>query len=169
MRQFDQQVTRRFAKPVEWPFIQMNLPNFYPMNLITLTKLSAALVGSLLCLSASAQTTAAGSQPSELAPLNLDADAVAKAMSKEAQPSDIKPDVLSSTHGIFEQSLLDAENRKKVHGMVEAGVETGKLPAYRGLPAENVTCENTAVAVSDAIDRNTQVGVYAEANRCRVH
>jgi len=139
------------------------------MSPITSQKLYAALFVWLLCQPTWAQTAAADPQTPAAAPLNLDADDVAKEMSKETHTADIKPDVLSSTHGVFEQSLLDAESRKKMHGMVEAGVEFGRVPAYNGLNSENVTCENAAVAVSDEISRTTQVGVYAEKSNCRVH
>jgi hypothetical protein len=126
------------------------------------------LFGCLLCLTASAQTPppTTEQQTPAAAPLNLDADAVAKEISKENRAIDAKLDALSSTPDAFAQSILDSENRKKISGMVEAGAGVGNIPAQHGLKSQNFTCENTAVAVNDEISKNTQIGVYAQVDSC---
>jgi hypothetical protein len=104
--------------------------------------------------------------PAAPAPLNLDADDVAKEMSKEQHPADTKG-TLTSTQNLFEQSILNSESRKKVTGMVEAGAGVGSLPAQRGFKSENFYCENTAVGINDEISKNAQIAVYAQVDNCK--
>lgn len=146
----------------------MNKLNFYQLSRIIFFGFCASFCAASLCQPASAQTAPAPAPQQTLpaAALNLDSDDVAKEMSKEQHPSDTKPDVLSTTQSDFEQSILNSENRKKVTGMVEAGAGVGNIPAPRGFKGETFTCENAAVAVNDEINRNTQIGVYAQTYTC---
>lgn len=100
------------------------------------------------------------------APLNLDADGVAKEMSKEQHPADTK-DTLSSTQNLFENSILNSESRKHVTGMVEAGAGVGTIPAQRGFKSENFYCKNAAVGINDEISKNAQIAVVAQVDNCR--
>lgn len=144
----------------------MKTSDFYSFNPTTLQKsgslFTVVLCAALLALPARAQTT-----PAVAAPLNLDSDEVAKEMSKEKHPSDTKPDTLSSNNA-FAQSILDSENRKKVSGYVEAGAGVGTSPAQHGYPSQRLNCENTAVAVTDEISKDTQIGVAAQVSTCNV-
>jgi hypothetical protein len=138
---------------------------------MTQKKLNLLLPGLLLCVSAWAQETPATEQPaSPSTPLNLDADNIAKEMSKEQHPADAKPESLSSsTTDAFNQSILDAENRKKVNGIVEAGAGVGRIPGQPGFKGADVNCEYTGAAVTDEVSRNTQIGISAYASTCKAH
>ncbi|MFZ6862027.1 hypothetical protein ACO0K7_05295 [Undibacterium sp. Ji67W] len=108
-------------------------------------------------------------------PLNLDADKVtdqvtrqvAKEMSKDAPATNVTPDVFKTMHDDFEKSLGNYEHRKKISGVVEAGVGTGSLSAPRGAKSETVTCEYAAAAVNDDISKNAQVSIYAQTSSCK--
>ncbi len=121
----------------------------------------------LVCLPVSAQTEP--QTPSATA-LNLDSDVVAKEMSKEQHTGDVKPEVFSNAQSAFELSILNSENRKKISGMVEAGAGAGvgRIPEQPWHKAENVNCENAAVAISDEISKTTQIGISAQVDTCRV-
>jgi hypothetical protein len=136
-------------------------------NLSTL--FAVLLLSSLICLPVSGQTTppSAGQQSSVTVPLNLDADAVVKEINKDPQPVDPKAGTISTTHDVFAQSISDSENRKKISGFVEGGAAVGSFPVQRGQKTENFSCEDTAVGVSDQVNRNTQVNVYAQVDSCR--
>ena len=149
------------------------------------TAVNACLLSSLIAVAAVAQTaTPAASQPSSPAApeqvaaptsptapaaLNLDSDQVAKEMSKEKFSGDTKPDTLSNSQTLFERSILNTENQKKVTGMVSAGASVGAIPAQHGFKGATINCENTAVAINDAISPTTQVAIAAGVDTCRVH
>ena len=126
------------------------------------------LLTCFLCQPARAQTpaTTAKQQTTPAAPLNLDSDEAVKAAGQEPHSTDTKADVLSTAPDLFEQSILNSENRKKVFGMAEAGGSVGNMPAQHWHKSENIYCENAAVAVSDQISSTAQAGIVAQADSC---
>lgn len=143
--------------------------SIYLVKLNTLEASISLIVFSLFCcmvyLPVSAQTEP--QTPSATA-LNLDSDVVAKEMSKEQHTGDVKPEVFSNAQSAFELSILNSENRKKISGMVEAGAGVGRIPEQPWHKAENVNCENAAVAINDEISKTTQIGISAQVDTCRV-
>jgi len=136
----------------------------------TTLELMSVLIAVLFfcCGAASAQSGPSESgQPTPAAALNLDSEIVAKEMSKGQHPGDVKPEVFSSAQSAFELSILNSESRKKVSGVVEAGAGVGTIPENRWHKAENLNCENAAVAISDQISKNTQIGLSAAVDNCR--
>jgi hypothetical protein len=137
----------------------------------TLKKIILSIgLGIVCCGPASAQTPASATeqQPSAAAPLNLDSADVAKEMSKGQHPDDVKPEVFSAAQSAFELSILNSESRKKVSGIVEVGAGVGTLPENRWHKAENVNCENAAVAVTDQISNTAQIGLSAQVDTCHL-
>ena len=143
-----------------------------PIALLSIGLLFGALMfACLFSTPASAQTSPtppAQTPAAPNAPLNLDSDVVAKEMSKEQHATDTKPATFSTSDSAFAQSILDSENRKKVSGYVEAGAGVGTIPSQRGYPSQRLNCENTAVAVTDEISKDTQIGVAAQVSTCNV-
>lgn len=144
--------------------------NNYLLNLMMVNELIALILGCLLCTCALAQTAPPiiENQTASEAPLNLDSGAVVKEISKEQSSTDTKPDVLTSTNTVFEQSMLHSENHKKITGIVETGVGVGNVPAQHGFKGADVTCENAGAAVNDKISSTVQVGISAYASTCKV-
>jgi hypothetical protein len=148
--------------------------SIYPAKLNTLEASISLIVSSLFCCMVGLPVLAqippsfTESQTPSATALNLDSDVVAKEMSKEQHTGDVKPEVFSTAQSAFELSILNSENRKKISGMVEAGAGVGRIPEQHWHKAENVNCENAAVAINDEISNTTQIGLYAQVDTCRV-
>jgi hypothetical protein len=125
--------------------------------------------GCVVFLAASAETPTAATDKQTLSetPLNLNSDIVVKEMSQEQQSVDSKPNVLSSDQNLFEQSILNSENRKKISGLVEAGAGVGSMPVQRGIKTDKMSCEYTGAAIVDELSKTTQLGVAAQVSTCK--